>query len=178
MHQRGFAGTTVRDIGTAVGLLSGSLYHHFREKEDILYEIQLMLNQRIASIPPVVESSGLGPLDKVGFLVALHLAMVEDNLSLCHVAYTEFRHLKPAHVSSILGPQRAYNEFLVGLIVEAQKAGEARPDLDARTSAGAIFGLLNSVIWWRQPRGRPTREELTSTYRQLLLSGLSTRSIT
>jgi hypothetical protein len=31
MHDAGFAGTSVRDIGAAVGLLSGSLYHYFRE---------------------------------------------------------------------------------------------------------------------------------------------------
>ena len=34
---------------------SGSLYYYFREKKDILYEIQLMFYQRIAAIPAKVE---------------------------------------------------------------------------------------------------------------------------
>jgi AcrR family transcriptional regulator len=173
MYDDGYAGTSVRDIGAAVGLLSGSLYHYFSEKEDILYAIQLMLNERIAPIPPKVEESGLGPLDRISLFIALHLAMVEENLALCHVGYTEYRHLNPHHVREIQEPQRAYNDVLVELIVEAQRSGEAEADLDARTCAGAIFALLNSIIWWRQPGSHPSIEELTSTYQRLLLSGLS-----
>jgi TetR/AcrR family transcriptional regulator, cholesterol catabolism regulator len=176
MHEAGFAGTSVRDIGTAVGMQSGSLYYYFREKEDILYEIQLMLNERISAIPPKVEESGAGPLDKIRFLIALHLAMVEENLALCHVGYTEYRHLRAEQVREIQVPQRKYNEYLVRLIVAAQRGGEAHRDMDARTCAGAVFALLNSVIWWRQPGSHPNIEELTSTYERMLLSGLSTRS--
>src|SRR5690606_27383566 len=33
--ERGFAGTTIRDIGERADILSGSLYHHFRSKESI-----------------------------------------------------------------------------------------------------------------------------------------------
>jgi TetR/AcrR family transcriptional regulator, cholesterol catabolism regulator len=173
MDDAGFAGTSVRDIGSAVGLLSGSLYHYFREKEDILYAIQLMLNERIAAIPPKVEEAGSGPLDRIRLLIALHLGMVDENLALCHVGYTEYRHLKPEHVTEIQEPQRSYNDFLVHLIVDAQRSGEAKVDLDARTTAGAIFALLNSIIWWRRPGSHPGIEELTSTYQTLLLSGLS-----
>src|SRR6188472_3820523 len=36
---RGFAGTTVREIADAAGILSGSLYHHFDSKESIVDEL-------------------------------------------------------------------------------------------------------------------------------------------
>ena len=175
MHEAGFASTSVRDIGTAVGMQSGSLYYYFREKEDILYEIQLMLNQRIAAIPAKVEESGAGPLGKIRLLISLHLAMVDENLALCHVGYTEYRHLQPAQVREIQGAQREYNEYLVRLIVAAQGAGEAYRDMDPRTCAGAIFALLNSIIWWRRPGSQPNIEVLISTYERMLLGGLSTR---
>jgi AcrR family transcriptional regulator len=176
MHDSGFAGTSVRDIGRAVGMQSGSLYHYFREKEDILYEIQLMLNQHIAAIPSKVDESGAGPLDKIRILIALHLAMVDENLPLCHVAYTEYRHLRPVQVRKIQRPQREYTEYLVRLIDAAQRGGEAYRDMDPRTCAGAIFALLNSIIWWRRPESRPSIEDLRSTYERILLTGLSNRS--
>ena len=174
MDRSGFAGTSVRDIGKAVGLLSGSLYYYFREKEDILYEIQLMLNERIGAIRPKVEDSGLSPLEKIRLMIALHLAMIEDNVALCHVAYTEFRHLKPELVSEIQGPQRVYNDYLVQLITQAQKAGQVKRSLEPRTCAGAIFGLLNSVIWWRRSSGHPGLDDLTSAYEQILVYGMAT----
>ena len=37
--ERGFKATTVREIGDAAGVLSGSLYHHFDSKETIVDEI-------------------------------------------------------------------------------------------------------------------------------------------
>ncbi|MFN4100613.1 MAG: TetR/AcrR family transcriptional regulator, partial [Pararhodobacter sp.] len=38
-RQQGYAATTVREIGAATGLLSGSLFHHVRSKEDILFAV-------------------------------------------------------------------------------------------------------------------------------------------
>jgi TetR/AcrR family transcriptional regulator, cholesterol catabolism regulator len=34
--RNGIAATTVRDVGDAVGMLSGSLYHYFTSKEEIV----------------------------------------------------------------------------------------------------------------------------------------------
>ena len=39
-RERGYARTTVRDIAAAVGILSGSLFHHFPNKEAILAQLQ------------------------------------------------------------------------------------------------------------------------------------------
>ena len=175
MHDAGFAGTSVRDIGAAVGLLSGSLYHYFREKEDILYEIQVRLNELIAAIQPRVEAAQVGPLDRLRLLIRLHLEMIEENIALCHVGYTEYRYLKPQQVAEIEPPQRAYHEFLVRLVVEAQQAKVVRSDVDARTAAGAILGLLNSIIWWRHPGSRPASDRLARDYQRILLDGLSDR---
>ena len=44
--ERGVASTTVRDIGAAAGILSGSLYHHFESKEQMVAELLLPVMQR------------------------------------------------------------------------------------------------------------------------------------
>ncbi|RZU46837.1 TetR family transcriptional regulator [Fluviicoccus keumensis] len=36
---QGYAGTTVREIAALVGIQSGSLFHHFRSKEEILFVV-------------------------------------------------------------------------------------------------------------------------------------------
>ena len=45
--ERGFAATTVRDIGDAAGILSGSLYHHFDSKESMADELVHELLDRV-----------------------------------------------------------------------------------------------------------------------------------
>ena len=37
--EQGVRATTVRDIAEGVGMLSGSLYHHFKTKNDIVHEL-------------------------------------------------------------------------------------------------------------------------------------------
>src|SRR5690606_40888752 len=37
--EKGYERTTVRDIAREVGIQSGSIFHHFRSKEDILYAV-------------------------------------------------------------------------------------------------------------------------------------------
>ena len=37
--ERGLKATTVRDIADSAGILSGSLYHHFKSKEQMVEEV-------------------------------------------------------------------------------------------------------------------------------------------
>ena len=37
--ERGLRATTVRDIADSAGILSGSLYHHFSSKEEMVDEV-------------------------------------------------------------------------------------------------------------------------------------------
>ncbi|MCG9058462.1 TetR/AcrR family transcriptional regulator, partial [Laribacter hongkongensis] len=41
-RDHGYERTTVRDIGNAVGLQSGSLFYHFRTKEEILVAVMAL----------------------------------------------------------------------------------------------------------------------------------------
>src|SRR5258706_10705022 len=38
-QKKGYHAATVQDIADAVGILKGSLYHHFKSKEELLYLI-------------------------------------------------------------------------------------------------------------------------------------------
>ena len=40
-NQKGYERTTVRDLATAVGIQSGSIFHHFKTKEDILKSVMV-----------------------------------------------------------------------------------------------------------------------------------------
>ncbi len=37
--ERGYGATSIRDIAEAVGLSSSTMYHHFANKQDVLYAI-------------------------------------------------------------------------------------------------------------------------------------------
>ena len=45
--ERGLRATTVRDIADSAGILSGSLYHHFASKEEMVDEVGVTLLHEI-----------------------------------------------------------------------------------------------------------------------------------
>ena len=55
--ERGFLATTVRDIADAAGILSGSLYHHFGSKEEMVDELLDSFQTRLWQEYDEIESS-------------------------------------------------------------------------------------------------------------------------
>ena len=59
--ERGLKATTVRDIADAAGILSGSLYHHFSSKEEMVDELlRGFLDWVFARYREIVDSYTLG----------------------------------------------------------------------------------------------------------------------
>ena len=59
--RKGLRATTVRGIADAVGVLSGSLYHHFPSKDAIVDEVLSRYLDEIRSRYAVVLASDKGP---------------------------------------------------------------------------------------------------------------------
>lgn len=53
-RNKGYKGTSMADIGTATGLLKGSIYHHFKSKEEILIaslrKLNVFFNEQVFEI--------------------------------------------------------------------------------------------------------------------------------
>lgn len=47
-RQKGYGATTVRDLASEVGILSGSIFHHVKNTEEILFGIMLEMTISLA----------------------------------------------------------------------------------------------------------------------------------
>ena len=68
---QGYAGTTVREIAALVGIQSGSLFHHFRSKEEILF---VVMREIIVYNTVVIQAAVEGVASPVDRLKAVILA--------------------------------------------------------------------------------------------------------
>src|SRR6202022_1955415 len=70
---KGYHAATVRDIAEEVGLLKGSLYHHFDSKEELLYlVVKEPIAQMYRAIAEIAGAEG-PPSDKRGRPISAHL---------------------------------------------------------------------------------------------------------
>ncbi|WP_198588015.1 TetR/AcrR family transcriptional regulator [Geodermatophilus chilensis] len=76
---RGVTATTVRDIGEAAGVLSGSLYHHFRSKDAIVGEVLAEFMADVQHRFAEVARRSRTPEETVRGLVHATLTVIEEH---------------------------------------------------------------------------------------------------
>ncbi|TNE62554.1 MAG: TetR/AcrR family transcriptional regulator [Alphaproteobacteria bacterium] len=102
-HEKGYERTTVRDIAERTGILSGSLFHHFKSKQEILYTAMAMTTQAMGQSAEAAVTGVDDPVAQLKALILMELNSIhrEDG----HAAYVlvdEWRSLDPEHAAAVL----------------------------------------------------------------------------
>ena len=151
-REKGYDGTSVRDIAQATGLQSGSWVYHFPTKQDILVAVmEEGLNDALARIEAIAKRD-LSPRRKFAALVRAHLdTILAPGQDFIPVVLYEWRSLEAAALPRVTAPLRRYEAIWKRVIGELQRRGEwpGRTRIDALL----LFGALNWMARWYDPDG-------------------------
>lgn len=76
--EQGIGGTSVREISASVGMLSGSLYHHFASKDEMVEEILTEFLEELQGRYRSVTDSGTEPREALNQLIRITLEIIRD----------------------------------------------------------------------------------------------------
>lgn len=124
--QKGFDGTSTGDILDKVGIARGTLYYHFKSKEDIMDALIERLNQQILSTAVAIAEDKTIPFEKRIMNVILSLN-VSGNQS-------------EAVIDHIHNPQNA----LMHQKIQAKVVNEITPIMEALVQEGVEVGLFHT----------------------------------
>lgn len=153
--ERGYAATSVRDIGERVGLLGGSLYHYIKSKEALfvrIHDIALQVAEdRIrAATAPLSD-----PWERLEAACVTMMEIQLDPNSLTMPLMNDFASA-PAEIRERLVEKRdAFEQVFRDLIA----ALPLDPALDRGVYRLLLLTLLNNVSGWYRP-GRMTPDEI------------------
>jgi AcrR family transcriptional regulator len=151
-REKGYDGTSVRDIAQATGLQSGSWVYHFPTKQEILVAVmEEGLNDALARIEAIARRD-LAPRRKFEALVRAHLdTILEPGQDFIPVVLYEWRSLEPAVMPRVTAPLKRYEAVWKSAIAELRATG----DWPRRTRIDALllFGALNWMARWYVPGG-------------------------
>jgi AcrR family transcriptional regulator len=171
--ERGLAGATVRDIGQAAGILSGSLYHHFESKEQIV--LDLLLDNVTATVVDARNIVAEAPTAKAA-MTDLIRASVKETAT--HPLETLILRNETRAFAELpaLGPlaelRRQSVEIWVETVAKGVAEGEFRADIDIEVAVMAIVdGVLGSARWFVEGRNGQV-DRVTDTLLALHLNGL------
>lgn len=168
--ERGYSSTGVRDIAVEVGIEPGSLYAHYRSKEDILWDLALTCADDFeGSVGPLAESP-LNPRAKLEAMIEAHVNVMLRHRHAASVFVSEWRFLGPERKALYTTRRNAYEMWFREVIDEGVRNGVFRP-VDPKFGALTILSALNWLYQWYNPEGELTPNEVATNLAEILLHG-------
>jgi AcrR family transcriptional regulator len=169
--ENGYAGTTMREIATAVGVLPGSLYAHIEGNETLLLEIVETGIDRFLSATATLDAIE-DPADRLRAAIKAHLAVVAERPERTLVVFHQWRHLTGPNRARIIDKRKRYEDFFVGLVDQGIEAKVFSSRLDAKIAVLSILGSLNWAAEWFKPDGPAGPAEVGDRLADAILWGL------
>lgn len=158
---KGFDGTSIRDIAGAVGMLPGSLYYHFKSKEELLLAVYRKGVARFeAAIDEALGRTVAEPWQAIEAACAAHLSILLDGGDYARIVNPEFVRSFPPEMLPVLNAERdRYERHFEKLIA----ALPLEPETDRWLFKVSLFGSLNwSQTWYR--KGRYTPRDIAAAF--------------
>lgn len=176
MAERGLRATTVRDIADAAGILSGSLYHHFASKEQMVDEVlRDFLDWLFARYQRIVDTE-TDPLERFKGLFLASFDAIEHRHAQVVIYQDEAKRLtSQARFAYLDERNRQQRKMWVDVLQQGVEEGCFRPDLDV----DLVYRFIRDTTWvsvrWYQPGGPLTAEQVGRQYLAIVLGGITTK---
>ena len=174
---KGYHAATVRDIAEEVGILKGSLYHHFASKEELLY---LVVKEPIAAMYRAIAeiaAADLTATEKLRRAIAAHLEAFDRHYPHLFVYLHEREAVKRRFREKIGFSPKEYYRCWQQILREGVENGEFRSDFDIQVTSYGLLGMLNWSCEWYDPQGRLSIREVAEEFTALALAGLSANEL-
>lgn len=169
MAARGYSETSIRDVAAETGFSLGGMYYYFRNKEDLLYQIQSNTFASLLELQEATLAAGGTPAERLRRLVHNHLAWFVSHFSELKVCTFELESLGGDQYELVAALRRRYFACLAGVVGEL--TGD-RDELRVRHRTLFVFGMLNWIFMWYDPERDQPVERLGDEMVDLLLGGL------
>src|SRR6202012_1888087 len=151
-NERGYDGTSMRDLAGRLGIAKSAIYHHVTGKEELL---RLALDRALTGLSAVADRARVLPAPAIELLEYLVRGSVEVLEAESPYVTLLLRVRGNTTVErAALDRRRAFDRFVADLVSAAQRDGDIAPDLDALITARLLFGLVNSIVEWYRPTRR------------------------
>jgi AcrR family transcriptional regulator len=167
-REKGFDGTSIRDISRAADMHSGSPFYHFKSKREMLVAVMEQgLTDGLLDLEAAAMQK-LAPADRFRKLVRVHLETIcGDGRDFIPVMLYDWRSLTPANRRRVIALKDRYDALWQKVTDELQAEGMMQGD--AQLVRLFTFGVLNWTARWYRAGGRKSLDEIADEAARFLL---------
>jgi AcrR family transcriptional regulator len=170
-RRRGFDRAGMREIADELGVTTGVLYYHFRDKNDLLYFCQDYSLDRMLGEAARIRKERASPAVRLTRLIEAQLTCMLDELQ-GSAAHLEFATLPPRLLNKVVAKRDRYERLMRGIVSQGMRSGTFRKR-DAKMVTLAILGALNWTIKWYRPDGGQSAANIAREFADYLIKGLA-----
>jgi AcrR family transcriptional regulator len=154
----GYAATSIDAVADRLGATKGRIYHHYRSKADLFFDVQIAAMNRLnEEVEPIARGPG-SAVERLAAMALRHTQVILTELPMQKVAVQGLeRHLlgtSPAakRLRSVIKMRDDYENLFAEVIDEGIRAGFFL-ELPPKLATKPFFGALNwATVWYSQRR--------------------------
>ena len=141
--EKGFHGSSTRDIAERMGIKQGSLYYYFKSKEEALGEVCLFgISDYVERMKSIAASDQ--PFEaKLMATITSHLSSYRERNEALKVYNDERLYLPEEKRTTLKALGSGYRQSLEQIFEEGVQSGVLRGSIDCHFAAQAVIGLCN-----------------------------------
>jgi AcrR family transcriptional regulator len=171
--EKSFRGTSLNDVATQLGFRQQAVYHYFRSKEEILYELIDRAGQAIATSAQLTMDTDTPPADKLAEIVRNHVRQLLNNIDIFRIQFSELFKLHGDRADGLRRDMFDYVRDIADVIEAGQRAGTF-VNVPPTTQALLILGMCNGTTdWYGSAQSTLSVEEIADYAAGMALSGVT-----
>ena len=167
---KGFHSASMAELAKACGVSTPLLYHYYRDKEHILFDIADSYMDQLPAIVAGVVAQDLEAEPQLAALVGRFMEEYEHSQSQHVVLVQDVKFLQAAQAEYVVGKQRKVVAAFAHAI-ECVEPGLKQRNLD-KPVAMILFGMINWTFTWLRSDGHYTYADMAPVVTAILLNGI------
>ena len=141
--EKGFGGTSMRDLAEKVGMEAASMYNHIKSKDEILELICFKIANQYISQLQEIENTNQSFQDKLRAIIGLHVQLIIEDSASVSVANNDWKYLSEEKKNQYKQIRKSYEKSFANIIEQGMQNGEFKK----MNVSVALFTKLSSIRW-------------------------------
>jgi len=169
-NQKGYSGTSLRDVADVLGLTDPALYYYVRNKQELVYLCYVRAADLGREALDRALSEGRDGMDVMLRYLRYHIEMMVGDRGPIAIM-SEIPSLKPEHREEVLQLSRTHSKNFEAVLQAGIRDGSIA-DCNVRMTGNAIMGSINWIPKWYHGDAEQG-EKLVNEFPEILARGLS-----
>ena len=145
-NEKGFSGSSLKDVAAVLGLTDAALYYYVRNKEELVYLCYVRAAAVGREALQLALDEGVSGMETVQSYLRYHIEMMVGERGPIAIM-SEIPSLKPDHRREVLDLSRQHSARFEEILNAGIEDGSIAP-CDVRMTGNAIMGSINWIPKW------------------------------